>query len=195
MPAAAGAMAPPGRRGQGRRHDRARDPDLATITIQNYFRIYQKLGGMTGTAETEAAEFHDIYKLDVLVIPTNRPIARKDHNDKHLQDPAREIQSRHRGLVKERHLEGQPILLGTASVETSEVLSRMLGREKITHNVLNAKFHRQEAEIVARAGQQGSVTIATNMAGRGTDIKLGEGVADRRRPLRDRHRASPQPPR
>ncbi|HEY0791578.1 MAG TPA: preprotein translocase subunit SecA [Chthoniobacterales bacterium] len=150
---------------------------LATITIQNYFRLYHKLGGMTGTAETEANEFHDIYKLDVLVIPTNRPVVRKDNNDR-IYKTRREKYHAAVEEIKSCHANGQPVLVGTASVEASELLSRMLKREKIPHNVLNAKFHRQEAEIVARAGQRGTVTISTNMAGRGTDIKLGEGVPD-----------------
>lgn len=150
---------------------------LATITIQNYFRLYFKLAGMTGTAETEANEFHDIYKLDVVVIPTNRPIIRRDYND-FIYKTRRE---KFNAVVKEiaaAHAKQQPVLVGTVSVEASEVLSRMLKREKIPHAVLNAKYHLQEAEIIARAGQPGSVTISTNMAGRGTDIKLGTGVAD-----------------
>jgi len=150
---------------------------LATITIQNYFRLYQKLAGMTGTAETEANEFHDIYKLDVAVIPTNRPVARKDSNDR-IYKTRREKYNAVINEIKECHARAQPVLVGTVSVEASELLSRMLKREKIPHNVLNAKFHMQEAEIVARAGQPGTVTISTNMAGRGTDIKLGPRVAE-----------------
>ena len=150
---------------------------LATITIQNYFRLYMKLGGMTGTAETDAAEFHDIYNLDVLTIPTNRPVKRKDHNDS-IYKTRREKFAAVIDLIRELNAKGQPILVGTASVEASEMVSRMLKLQKITHNVLNAKYHRQEAEIVARAGHRSAVTISTNMAGRGTDIKLGEGVAD-----------------
>src|ERR1700751_2374983 len=150
---------------------------LATITIQNYFRLYDKLAGMTGTAETEANEFHDIYRLDVLVIPTNRPVIRKDWNDR-IYKTRREKYNSVLEEIKNAHGRGQPVLVGTASVEASELLSRMLKREKIPHNVLNAKYHRQEAEIVARAGQQGTVTISTNMAGRGTDIKLGDTVPD-----------------
>ena len=148
---------------------------LATITIQNYFRLYKKLAGMTGTAETEAVEFQDIYKLGVLVIPTNRPVRRVDSNDQ-IYKSQRE---KYKAIIEEvqtRHSNGQPVLLGTVTVETSEVLSRMLRMAKIPHNVLNAKNHAREAEIVALAGQPGMVTIATNMAGRGTDIKLGAGV-------------------
>ena len=149
---------------------------LATITIQNYFRLYQKLAGMTGTAETEAQEFLDIYKLGVLVIPTNRPVQRKDANDS-VYKTKREKYNAVIKEIKDVHAKGRPILVGTISVEVSELLSRMLKREGIIHSVLNAKYHQQEAEIISRAGQRGAVTIATNMAGRGTDIKLGEGVA------------------
>ena len=149
----------------------------ATITIQNYFRLYRKLAGMTGTAETEANEFYDIYKLGVLVAPTNRPVARKDSHDT-VYKTRREKFSAVVKEVQTVHGAGRPILLGTVSVETSEMLSKMLKKVGIVHSVLNAKYHQQEAEIVARAGQRSSVTIATNMAGRGTDIKLGGGVAD-----------------
>jgi len=149
---------------------------LATITIQNYFRLYTKLAGMTGTAETEAAEFFDIYKLGVLTIPTNKPNIRKDKNDS-VYKTRREKFSAVAGEIKEQHALGRPILVGTVSVETSEMLSKMLKKEGLIHSVLNAKYHQQEAEIISRAGQRGSITIATNMAGRGTDIKLGEAVA------------------
>jgi len=150
---------------------------LATITIQNYFRLYKKLAGMTGTAETEAREFHDIYKLDVVSIPTNRPVNRTDGNDQ-IYRTEREKFKAIIADVQKRHEKGQPVLLGTVEVATSEVLSRMLKLAHIPHEVLNAKNHAREAEIVALAGQRGGVTIATNMAGRGTDIKLGEGVAE-----------------
>ena len=149
----------------------------ATITIQNYFRLYKKLAGMTGTAETEADEFIQIYKLDVLVIPTNRPIARKDYNDV-IYKTRREKYNAVVDEIVECHKIGQPVLVGTITVDQSELFSRMLQRKGISHSVLNAKHHHREAEIVANAGQKGAVTIATNMAGRGTDIKLGDGVKE-----------------
>ena len=148
---------------------------FATITLQNYFRMYHKLAGMTGTAETEAGEFWDIYKLDVVVIPTNRPIARNDMNDR-IYKTKREKYNAVIEEVAELVRQGRPVLVGTTSVEISELLSRLLTLRKIPHNVLNAKLHQKEADIVAKAGLSGTVTIATNMAGRGTDIKLSEEV-------------------
>jgi len=150
---------------------------LATVTLQNYFRMYKKLAGMTGTAETEAPEFFDIYKLDVVVIPTNRPMVRSDDDD-HVYKTIREKYNALILEIEELRKANRPVLVGTTSVEVSETISRMLKRKGIPHNVLNAKHHQREAEIVAHAGLPGAVTIATNMAGRGTDIKLGPGVAD-----------------
>ena len=148
---------------------------MATITLQNYFRLYSYLSGMTGTALTEAEEFSSIYYLDTIVVPTNKPVVRKDHNDVVY----RTEEGKFRAIIediKEHNKRGQPVLVGTTSVEKSEVLSMMLSKDGIRHEVLNAKYHEREAKIVSTAGQRGSVTIATNMAGRGTDIALGEGV-------------------
>src|SRR5207253_296383 len=145
---------------------------LATITLQNYFRLYEKLSGMTGTAETEAAEFQSTYKLDVIVIPTHMPMVRSDFSDMIY----RTLPEKWDAVVeeiKDCHDRGQPVLVGTVSVENSELIARRLLRESVPHNVLNAKYHEREAEIVAQAGRKAAVTIATNMAGRGTDILLG----------------------
>ena len=149
----------------------------ATVTIQNYFRMYQKLAGMTGTAETEASEFHDIYRLTVVAIPTHRPCIRIDDNDIVFKTRKEKYQFAIKEIA-EAHKRGQPVLVGTASVEASETLGRMLAMAKVPHKILNAKHHEAEADIVSMAGQRGAVTIATNMAGRGTDIKLGEGVRE-----------------
>ncbi|MDP7068997.1 MAG: preprotein translocase subunit SecA, partial [Candidatus Peribacteraceae bacterium] len=150
---------------------------LATITFQNYFRLYKKLAGMTGTAKTEAEEFESIYKLRTVVITTNKPITRKDHPDAIYRTLEAKFMAVAK-MAKEKHEKGQPVLIGTTSIEKSEALSSLLEQEKIPHNVLNAKQHEKEADIVAGAGQKGAITIATNMAGRGTDIKLGEGVVE-----------------
>ncbi len=150
---------------------------FASITYQNYFRMYDKLAGMTGTADTEAPEFHKIYNLGVVVIPSNMPMVRTDYADVIYKNEA----AKYRAIIreiKEKHEAGQPVLVGTISIDVSEKISTMLNREKIPHEVLNAKHHEREAEIIATAGQLGKVTLATNMAGRGTDIKLGEGVVD-----------------
>ncbi len=150
---------------------------MATITFQNYFRMYEKLSGMTGTAKTEEEEFRNIYNMQVVMIPTNKPIAETDRPDLIFAS----MEGKFKAVaadIAERHKAGQPVLVGTVAIETSEIISNLLNKYKIPHNVLNAKNHEHEAEIIADAGKQGSVTIATNMAGRGTDIKLGEGVLD-----------------
>jgi preprotein translocase subunit SecA len=158
---------------------RAETQTLATITIQNYFRMYDKLGGMTGTAETEEGEFHQIYRLDVMVIPTNRPVTRQDRHDL-VYKTKREKLNAIIEEIRRLHAMELPVLVGTVSVDVSETLSRLLKRAGVPHQVLNAKYHQREAEIVRMAGQPGAVTIATNMAGRGTDIKLGAGVTEPR---------------
>ncbi|WAM33382.1 preprotein translocase subunit SecA [Caldicellulosiruptor morganii] len=150
---------------------------LATITFQNYFRLYKKLAGMTGTAKTEEQEFREIYKLDVIEIPTHKPMIRIDHPDKVYKTEKAKFEAIVQEIV-ETHKKGQPVLVGTVSIEKSEMLSEMLKKHGIKHEVLNAKHHEKEAMIIAKAGQKGAVTIATNMAGRGTDIVLGEGVAE-----------------
>ena len=155
----------------------AENQTLASITFQNYFRMYDKLSGMTGTADTEAVEFAQIYGLEVSTIPPNRPMVRKDMPDLIYRTRRDKMQAIIQA-IKELHATGQPVLVGTISIETSELISQLLKREGVPHSVLNAKHHAQEAEIVAQAGQAGKVTIATNMAGRGTDIKLGEGVVE-----------------
>src|SRR3989338_7253587 len=150
---------------------------LATITFQNYFRLYEKLAGMTGTAKTEEEEFEQIYRLRTFVIPTHRPMVRQDVSDAIYRTASAKFKAVAK-IAAEKYAKGQPVLVGTTSIEKSEAMSALLSKEKIPHEVLNAKQHEREAEIIARAGAKGSVTIATNMAGRGTDIKLGEGVKD-----------------
>ena len=151
---------------------------LATITFQNYFRMYRKLAGMTGTAETEEEEFRKIYGMDVVVIPTHKPMIRSDHPDMVYRTEIGKFRAVVEDIV-ECYQRGQPVLVGTISIEKSELLSQMLNKRGVPHQVLNAKHHEKEAQIIVQAGQAKAVTIATNMAGRGTDIVLGEGVTDR----------------
>ena len=163
---------------------------MASITFQNYFRMYPKLLGMTGTAATEAAEFHQIYKMNVVTIPTNVPVSRVDEEDTFYKD----TNDKFRGIAKaiaEKAAIGQPVLVGTVSIEKSELLSEFLTAEGVKHSVLNARFHESEAHIVAQAGSMGAVTIATNMAGRGTDIQLGGNVEFR---VEDELRDMPEGP-
>ena len=148
---------------------------LATVTFQNYFRLYEKLAGMTGTAATSAEEFHKVYKLEVIVVPTNKPMVRHDFSDAVYKTERAKYEAIARE-IEEKHKKGQPVLLGTTSIEKNELISSLLKRKKVTHEVLNAKNHEREAQIIANAGQRGAATIATNIAGRGVDIKLGEGV-------------------
>ena len=165
---------------------------LASVTFQNYFRLYEKLAGMTGTAATEADEFFEIYKLGVVEVPTNMPVIREDHDDQVFRT-AREKYAAIVEEIERAHKAGQPILVGTTSIEKSETLSEMLKEAKVPHNVLNARYHEQEAQIIAEAGVPGAVTIATNMAGRGTDIQLG-GNVDMRVVERARGRREGRPP-
>jgi preprotein translocase subunit SecA len=153
----------------------AENQTLASITFQNYFRMYEKLSGMTGTADTEAFEFQQIYSLETVIIPTHRPMVRQDLQDQIFKSTDEKFEAILKD-IQTRHANGQPILVGTTSIENSELLSEMLRREKLDHQVLNAKQHEREAQIVAQAGRPGMITIATNMAGRGTDIVLGGNV-------------------
>ena len=165
----------------------AENQTLASITFQNYFRLYPKLAGMTGTAMTEADEFAEIYKLDVVEIPTNVPVTRKDEDDEVYRTAAEKYEAV-AALIDEARAKGQPVLVGTTSIEKSETISDLLKKKKVPHAVLNARFHEQEAEIVSQAGAPGAVVIATNMAGRGTDIKLGGNLDVRlRKELADIH--------